>query len=130
MTHDMKDELGPLVEKVLQHFNTIGVRGRTATAQSEVRGFPDHDPKPTASSPIWDYSTPASIGDELLAAEVPMRSHTRGWRACGGAVQEPAERQDGFVVTKLRQVIECPRSDQHDDCEESDDDWCGAGAGP
>jgi DNA polymerase IV len=74
---DMRAELGPLVEKVWQYCNATGVRGRTVTLKVKFADFRIITRSRSRLMPISDRSTLASISDELLAAQFPMRKGIR-----------------------------------------------------
>ena len=73
----MRAELGPLVEKVWQYCNATGVRGRTVTLKVKFADFRIITRSRSRLMPISDRSTLASISDELLAAQFPMRKGIR-----------------------------------------------------
>src|SRR5258708_17776677 len=70
---DMRAELGPLVEKVWQYCNATGVRGRTVTLKVKFADFRIITRSRSRLVPISEGSTLASISDELLAAQFPIR---------------------------------------------------------
>jgi DNA polymerase-4 len=70
-------ELGPLVEKVWQYCNATGVRGRTVTLKIKFADFRIITRSRSRLMPISDRSTLASISDELLTAQFPMRKGVR-----------------------------------------------------
>ena len=88
----MRAELGPLVEKVWHYCDTTGVRGRTVTLRVKFADFRVITRSRSRLVPISDRSTLASISDELLAAQFPMR---RGVRLLGVSLSslcsDPAE---------------------------------------
>jgi DNA polymerase IV len=89
---DIRAELGPLVEKVWHYCDTTGVRGRTVTLRVKFADFRVITRSRSRLVPISDRSTLASISDELLAAQFPMR---RGVRLLGVSLSslcsDPAE---------------------------------------
>jgi DNA polymerase IV len=74
---DMRAELAPLVEKVWHHCNSTGTRGRTVTLKVKFADFRVITRSRSRLVPISDRSTLASISDELLAAQFPMRKGVR-----------------------------------------------------
>jgi DNA polymerase-4 len=74
---DMRAELGPLVEKVWQYCNATGVRGRTVTLKVKFADFRIITRSRSRLVPISEGSTLASISDELLAAQFPIRKGVR-----------------------------------------------------
>ena len=74
---DMGAELGLLVEKVWHYCDTTGVRGRTVTLKVKFADFRVITRSRSRLMPISDRSTLASISDELLAAEFPIRKGVR-----------------------------------------------------
>ncbi len=74
---DMGAELGLLVEKVWHYCDTTGVRGRTVTLKVKFADFRVITRSRSRLMPISDRSTLASISDELLAAQFPIRKGVR-----------------------------------------------------
>jgi DNA polymerase IV len=74
---DMRAELGPLVEKIWQYCDATGVRGRTVTLKVKFADFRVITRSRSCLVPILDRSTLASVSDELLAAQFPMRKGVR-----------------------------------------------------
>ncbi len=74
---DMRAELGPLVEKVWHYCDSTGARGRTVTLKVKFADFQVITRSRSRLLPISDRSTLASISDELLAAQFPMRKGVR-----------------------------------------------------
>jgi DNA polymerase IV len=74
---DMRAELGPLVEKIWQYCDGTGVRGRTVTLKVKFADFRVITRSRSCLVPILDRSTLASVSDELLAAQFPMRKGVR-----------------------------------------------------
>jgi DNA polymerase-4 len=74
---DMRAELGLLVEKVWHYCDTAGVRGRTVTLKVKFADFRIITRSRSQLVPISDRSILASISDELLAAQFPMRKGVR-----------------------------------------------------
>jgi DNA polymerase-4 len=73
----MRAELGPLVEKVWHYCETTGVRGRAVTLKVKFVDFRIITRSRSRLVPISDRSTLASISDELLADQFPMRKGVR-----------------------------------------------------
>lgn len=73
----MRAELSPLVDKVWQHCQTTGVRGRAVTIKIKFADFHIITRSRSRAAPIPDCSTLASISAELLAAQFPMRKGVR-----------------------------------------------------
>jgi len=73
----MRAELGPLVEKVWHYCDATGVRGRTVTLKVKFADFRIITRSRSQLVPISDRSILASISDELLAAQFPMRKGVR-----------------------------------------------------
>jgi DNA polymerase IV len=73
----MTAELSPLVEKVWHYCDTTGVRGRTVTLKVKFADFRVITRSRSRLVPISDRSTLASISDELLAAQFPIRKGVR-----------------------------------------------------
>ena len=74
---DMRAELDPLVDKVWHYCESIGVRGRTVTLKVKFANFQIITRSRSYIAPISDRSTLASISEELLAAQFPMRKGVR-----------------------------------------------------
>jgi DNA polymerase IV len=74
---DLRAELGPLVEKVWHYCDSTGARGRTVTLKVKFADFQVMTRSRSRLLPISDRSTLASISDELLAAQFPMRKGVR-----------------------------------------------------
>jgi DNA polymerase IV len=74
---EMRAELGPLVEKVWHYCDSTGARGRTVTLKVKFADFKIMTRSRSRLVPISDRSTLASISDELLAAQFPMRKGVR-----------------------------------------------------
>ena len=74
---DMRAELDPLVDKVWHYCESIGVRGRTVTLKVKFANFQIITRSRSYIAPISDRSTLASINEELLAAQFPMRQGVR-----------------------------------------------------
>jgi DNA polymerase IV len=74
---DMRAELGPLVEKVWHYCDTVGARGRTVTLKVKFADFQIITRSRSRLVAISDRSTLASICEELLAAQFPMRKGVR-----------------------------------------------------
>jgi DNA polymerase IV len=74
---DMRAELDPLVDKVWHYCESIGVRGRTVTLKVKFANFQIISRSRSYIAPISDRSTLASISEELLAAQFPMRKGVR-----------------------------------------------------
>jgi DNA polymerase IV len=74
---DMRAELGPLVEKVWHYCDSTGARGRTVTLKVKFADFQVMTRSRSRLVPISDRATLASISDELLAAQFPMRKGVR-----------------------------------------------------
>jgi len=74
---DMRAELDPLVDKVWQYCESIGVRGRTVTLKVKFANFQIITRSRSYIAPISVRSTLASISEELLAAQFPMRKGVR-----------------------------------------------------
>jgi DNA polymerase IV len=69
----MRAELGALIEKVWHYCETTGMRGRTVTLKVKFADFRVITRSRSRLEPISDRSTLASVSDELLAAQFPMR---------------------------------------------------------
>jgi DNA polymerase IV len=74
---DMRAELDPLVEKVWQHCESTGVRGRTVTLKVKFADFQIITRSRSRPEPISDRGTLLSISAELLAGQFPMRKGAR-----------------------------------------------------
>ena len=74
---DMRDELGPLVEKVWHYCETTGVRGRTVTLKVKFTDFKIITRSRSSVVPISDRSTLGAVSLELLAAQFPLRKGVR-----------------------------------------------------
>jgi len=74
---DMRDELGPLVEKVWHYCETTGVRGRTVTLKVKFTDFKIITRSRSSVVPISDRSTLEAVSLELLAAQFPLRKGVR-----------------------------------------------------
>jgi DNA polymerase-4 len=74
---DMRAELGPLVEKVWHYCDKTGMRGRTVTLKVKFADFRIITRSRSHLVPISDRTTLASISDELLAAQFPIRKGVR-----------------------------------------------------
>ena len=74
---DMRAELDPLVDKVWHYCESIGVLGRTVTLKVKFANFQIITRSRSYIAPISDRSTLASISEELLAAQFPMRKGVR-----------------------------------------------------
>jgi len=74
---DMRDELGPLVEKVWHYCETTGVRGRTVTLKVKFTDFKIITRSRSSVVPISDRSTLGAVSLELLAAQFPLRKRVR-----------------------------------------------------
>jgi DNA polymerase-4 len=74
---DMRAELDPLVDKVWHYCESIGVRGRTVTLKVKFANFQIITRSRSYIAAISDRSTLASISEELLAAQFPMRKGVR-----------------------------------------------------
>jgi DNA polymerase-4 len=74
---EMRSELGALVEKVWDYCEATGARGRTVTLKVKFANFQVVTRSRSRLLPIVDRSTLASISDELLAAQFPMRKGVR-----------------------------------------------------
>jgi DNA polymerase IV len=74
---DMRAELAPLVEKVWHYCDSTGTRGRTVTLKVKFADFQIITRSRSRLVPISDRSTLASISDELLATQFPMRKGVR-----------------------------------------------------
>jgi len=74
---DMRAELDPLVDKVWHYCESIGVRGRTVTLKVKFANFQIITRSRSYIAPISDRSTLASISEELLAVQFPMRKGVR-----------------------------------------------------
>jgi DNA polymerase-4 len=73
----MRAELDPLVDKVWRYCESIGVRGRTVTLKVKFANFQIITRSRSYIAPISDRSTLASISEQLLAAQFPMRKGVR-----------------------------------------------------
>jgi DNA polymerase-4 len=73
----MRAELDPLVDKVWQHCQATGVRGRTVTLKVKFSDFHIITRSRSSEAPISDRATLASISAELLAAQFPMPKGVR-----------------------------------------------------
>jgi DNA polymerase-4 len=74
---EMRAELGPLVDKVWHHCESTGVRGRTVTLKVKFANFQIITRSRSCIAPVSDRSTLASISEDLLAAQFPMRKGVR-----------------------------------------------------
>jgi DNA polymerase IV len=74
---DMRVELDPLVDKVWHYCESVGVRGRTVTLKVKFANFQIITRSRSYIAPISDRATLASISEELLAAQFPMRKGVR-----------------------------------------------------
>src|SRR6516162_5227229 len=74
---DMRAELDPLVDKVWHYCESIGVRGRTVTLKVKFANFQIITRSRSYIAPISDRATLASISEELLAAQFPLRKGVR-----------------------------------------------------
>jgi DNA polymerase IV len=74
---EMRAELNPLVEKVWHYCDSTSVRGRTVTLKVKFADFQIITRSRSRLVPISDRSTLASISDELLAAQFPIRKGVR-----------------------------------------------------
>ena len=74
---DLKAELGPLLDKVWQFCESTGVRGRTVTLKIKFADFQIITRSRSRVVPISDYATLASMSEELLAGEFPLRKGVR-----------------------------------------------------
>jgi DNA polymerase IV len=74
---DLTAELGPLVEKVWNYCQSSGIRGRTVTLKVKFADFRIITRSRSCVVPILDHSTLASISEELLAAQFPLRKGVR-----------------------------------------------------
>jgi DNA polymerase IV len=74
---DLRAELDPLVDKVWQYCDSVGVRGRTVTLKVKFADFHIITRSQSRSTPISDRATLASISAELLAAQFPMPKAVR-----------------------------------------------------
>jgi DNA polymerase IV len=74
---DMRAELAPLVAKVWHYCDSSGTRGRTVTLKVKFADFQIITRSRSRLVPISDGATLASISDELLAAQFPMRKGVR-----------------------------------------------------
>jgi DNA polymerase-4 len=74
---DLKAELDPLVDKVWNHCDSTGVRGRTVTLKLKFADFQVITRSRSCAVLISDRSILASISAELLAAQFPMRKGVR-----------------------------------------------------
>jgi DNA polymerase-4 len=74
---EMRAELGPLVEKVWHYCDSTRTRGRTVTLKVKFADFRVVTRSRSYLVPISDRSTLASISDELLTAQFPMRKGVR-----------------------------------------------------
>jgi DNA polymerase-4 len=74
---DLKAELGPLVDKVWQYCESTGVRGRTVTLKVKFADFQIITRSRSRVVPISDRSTLASVSEELLTAQFPLRKAVR-----------------------------------------------------
>jgi DNA polymerase IV len=74
---DMRAELDPLVDKVWRYCGSIGVRGRTVRLKVKFANFQVITRSRSYIAPIPDRATLASISEELLAAQFPMRKGVR-----------------------------------------------------
>jgi DNA polymerase-4 len=77
---EMRAQLGPLVDKVWLHCESTGIRGRTVMLKVKFANFQIITRSRSSVAPISDHSTLASISEDLLAAQFPMR---RGVRLLG-----------------------------------------------
>jgi DNA polymerase IV len=74
---DLSAERDPLVDKVWQYCDSVGMRGRTVTLKVKFADFQIITRSQSRSTAISDRSTLASISVELLAAQFPMRRAVR-----------------------------------------------------
>jgi DNA polymerase-4 len=74
---DLKAELGPLVDKVWSYCGGKGVRGRTVTLKMKFADFRIITRSRSCAVPVSDHSTLASISEDLLAAQFPLRKGVR-----------------------------------------------------
>jgi DNA polymerase-4 len=74
---DLKAELGPLVDKVWQYCESTGVRGRTVTLKVKFADFQIITRSRSRVVLISDRPTLASISEELLTAQFPLRKAVR-----------------------------------------------------
>src|SRR5262249_25476379 len=74
---EMKAELGPLVDKVWEYCAETGVRGRTVTLKIKFANFQIITRSRSLLEPTSDRSTLASVSEELLAAQFPLRKGVR-----------------------------------------------------
>jgi DNA polymerase IV len=74
---ELRAELGPLVDKVWHHCESTGVRGRTVTLKVKFADFRIITRSRSCVAPVSDRSTLASISEDLLAAQFPIRKGVR-----------------------------------------------------
>jgi DNA polymerase IV len=74
---ELRAELGPLVDKVWHHCGSTGVRGRTVTLKVKFADFRIITRSRSCVAPVSDRSTLASISEDLLAAQFPIRKGVR-----------------------------------------------------
>jgi nucleotidyltransferase/DNA polymerase involved in DNA repair len=74
---DLKAELAPLIEKVWNYCDNTGVRGRTVTLKVKFSDFQIITRSRSSAVPISNPSMLASVTEELLTAQFPLRKGVR-----------------------------------------------------
>jgi len=74
---DLKAELASLVDKVWQYCDNAGLRGRTVTLKVKFSDFQIITRSRSSIVPISNPSTLASVSEELLTAQFPLRKGVR-----------------------------------------------------